>query len=850
MEVGSGSGGAVEQTRRSAAEPAGRNRAWVPVPASQARPPRVSWPVLERRRLLRWISRSVEEFPLTLVSAPAGSGKTVLAADWSARTGKDRPVAWVTVSERDEQPGVFWAHLRLALSLVGVLASDAAPPMFPDSTDVDVLSVALLQMVLPVVLVIDATDRLHGRVVFDQLARLMDNAGDRLRVLVTTRTEPPLPLHRYRVEGRVAELRGDELSLTRTEVAKVLAQHGLPTSRDVTDDVLRRTEGWAAGVRLAALRLSSYDDAVLDAAVLDGFASDYLREEVVDRLAPGDRDVLLRTSIVDELPPGLAPALTDRRDADDVIRSLSSGHVFVAPVRGRADAFRMHPLLRELMIAELDHAAPEAAGVLHRRAAEWFRAAGMLELAVSHAAAAEDWEHAASLVLDGPALGDLIVGTTAGAALVEHLSAMPERDSADVRLLRAVIALGEGELHRARSDLARSGEGADGRRTLLTAVVRTAWHDAAGRPDETLAVALEARSQLAAVTDEARPDLLMAAVMSAEGTAQLHVGDLDAACSALGAALEATADVDGPFRLRCLAELSLAEACRGRLSRALRLADAAEQQAAEQGVPAANRPAASELARAWVALERQELALAQRCLDRGVRLRRADADAWATMTALLRARLMRDRGDGSSARRLLGQTERPTGWLADHLDAEAFAVGLGRPGQEEPDPGSHGRPRRKPATPAHRVHSLLERADARCRAGASGSAKVDVARALTMAQSERLRRPFTHTSPRIRAMVRNDVSLYAKAGWLRPEQLGPAHARPTSPDPEPVPESLSERELEVLQHLSELLTTDEIAAAMFISVNTVRTHVRRILEKLDVSRRNEAVRRARDLGLV
>jgi LuxR family maltose regulon positive regulatory protein len=214
------------------------------------------------------------------------------------------------------------------------------------------------------------------------------------------------------------------------------------------------------------------------------------------------------------------------------------------------------------------------------------------------------------------------------------------------------------------------------------------------------------------------------------------------------------------------------------------------------------------------------------------------------MTTLLRARLMRDRGDATGARRLLERTGPMTGWLGDHVDAEAAALGvLGRPASAV-QPAI-------PDTPAQRVHTLLDRADARCRAGRLGSAKTDVARALAIAQTERLRRPFAHTSPRVRALVRNDPTLYAKAGWLRPEQLGAqSHASAITPKESPVREPLSTRELEVLRHLSSLLTTDEIAAEMFISVNTVRTHIRKVLQKLSVSRRNDAVRRARELGLV
>src|SRR5690349_8775277 len=119
----------------------------VPPPASQARPPRPRHRVVERKRLLRLITRSVEDVPLTLLCAPAGSGKTVLAADWAGRRGSGRrPVGWLTMTERDEQPGVFWAHLQLALVMVGALAADAVRPMFPDAADVDSMADQLLQL--------------------------------------------------------------------------------------------------------------------------------------------------------------------------------------------------------------------------------------------------------------------------------------------------------------------------------------------------------------------------------------------------------------------------------------------------------------------------------------------------------------------------------------------------------------------------------------------------------------------------------------------------------------------------------------------------------------------------------
>jgi LuxR family maltose regulon positive regulatory protein len=299
-----------------------------------------------------------------------------------------------------------------------------------------------------------------------------------------------------------------------------------------------------------------------------------------------------------------------------------------------------------------------------------------------------------------------------------------------------------------------------------------------------------------------------------------------------------------------LAELSLAEAGRGHLTRAIALAGAAEREAADRAASMATR-AAAELSRVWVALERQELAQAQRSLDQVQRLKEAlDDTMLRTVTVLLRARLMRDRGDPRGARRLLEQAAPSSGWLRAHLHAEATAVGGPGRAPEGASGWAPGGPT-KTAPSSVRVQGLLDSADARCVAGRAGSARIEVGRALALARKEQLRRPFAHTSPRIRAMVRNDPALIARAEWLRPAQLGgPQGGASTGTTPEALAGSLSQRELEVLRHLSALLTTDEIAAEMFISVNTVRTHVRRVLEKLSVSRRNEAVRRARELGLV
>ncbi len=821
--------------------------------AGRVRPPELPFSVIERKRLLDRVSLAVDDVPFTLISAPAGSGKTVLASAWARHRGRTR-AAWLTLTSRDEQPVVFWAHVRFALADSGAMCAEAEPLI---AADMDAVAEQLLQLDRPVVLVLDAADRLLHGTVFDQLGQLLDSTGGRLRVLMTTRVDPPMPLHLYRLEGTLAEIRLDELAFTGAEVRAALDLDDPMALDAMTKRVLDRTEGWAAGVRLAALALMADEDVT----ALEGLAADYLRAEVLDKLADSDRDFLVRTSLADEVTPGLGAVLAERADADELLRRLSHGNTFVLPVHGRPGSYRVHPLFREILSAQLARTPDAVIHDLRRRAAGWFGADGQLVPAVRHAAAIGDWASAAAFVISGLGVGDLMLPTPEGTALAGHLSAMPDLDSADVQLVRAALAVGQGDLEQAHTCLARCGApSASGDWSLSSAVVAARLSDRAGAAADALAAVHEARAGLAGLDrrPDARLQVLNALVSSAEGTAQLRAGDLDAACSALGDAVRSAAACGSDdLRLRCLATLALAEVCRGHLSRGQGLADSAERLAEQCAVAGTRRPTATHLAHAWVALERQDLVRAQRSLDRAGRLDETCDDAlMSSVSALLRARLMRDRGDAAGARGILENPDRQIGWLRRYVDAEAAGVGLlasvaelePRYHQAEPQPDS-SRHRHHVETRSQRVQELLERAQVQCVAGDVGAGRSEVAKALSLAQRERIRRPFAHVPAQIRAMIRNDHALRSHAGWLRPEQTA-TRRTPAANDPAPILEHLSQRELEVLRHLSALLTTEEIAAEMFISVNTVKTHVRKILVKLSVSRRNDAVRRAWELNLV
>ncbi len=845
--------------------------------------------LVERRRLLDMLSGAVGSAPLTVVCGPAGSGKTVLVSHWARSV---RPaLAWMTASERDSDLSAFWWHVRSALAEGGedggTVRMGAKGELFPvadRADDADLLADRLLRSGRTVVLVVDAAERLHGREVFDGLTALVDGADGLLRVVMTTRQEPPMPLHRYRLEGTVAELGRDDLAFTSPELTTLLALHDLDASEETIREILGRTVGWAAGARMAALAMQP-DGA---GSTLERFAADYLAAEVLDSVSEAEKDVLLRVAIVDEVSPDLAAALSGQRDADARLRDLERRNAFVQNVRSRPGHHRVHPLLRDLLATRRNATGDRRDVRLHRIASDWFGAAGQLVAAVDHAVSAGDWERAAAWTvrLDGPV--DLLLETFDGAALADRLRGMPAGGSPAISVVRAALALAHGDLDRARAHLAEvplhtdhaadlqptggsrpGGHGADDDRAgvqqpsvseaedrrLWAAILAAHLGERSGDDRAALESADRALTMLAA--DAERTDggvaALTALVTCSAGTAYAHAGRLDEASVALEGAVSA-ADGRDDLTLRCLSMLALAEACQGRLTRAQEVADSAEQVAARTGTTA--RPAALELAHAWVTLDRQDLARAAHALTRVTQSSNGtDPPLLQWVSLLLRVRLKRDHGDGVGARRLLQGIDSRVGWLRSAFDEEASAVGLlasvaelrtdrhaDAAGLHEPEPG--------PVVEAHQVTAMLESARIDWLRGDRRASRSAVAAALALAQGEQLRRPFTHASPEIRAMLRDDPELRSQANWLRPDHTTASEDRHRRRERAPVVEDLSERELEVLRHLSDLLTTEEIAAEMFISANTVRTHIRRILGKLSVSRRHEAVRRARELDLV
>ncbi|MGW0578776.1 AAA family ATPase, partial [Streptomyces sp. NPDC002920] len=410
---------------------------------------------LRRERLLSHLDQALRT-PLTMVNGAAGAGKTLLVAGWAEERADT--VAWFTAEAADQGPGMFWAYVLQALRAVGVrLPTELGGPA--DAGRVTRALLARLAAELsgrdgPVVLVVDEYDRVRDPEITEQLEFVLHHAGAGLRLVLVTRTEPLLPLHRYRAAGELTEIRGAELAFTPQEAAELLEAHGLRLPPHAVRALVERTRGWAAGLRLCALaaRDSPDPETYLKEFEADrSTVADFLLAEVLKQQPPEVQDLLLRISVLERFCPELADALTQRTDSGPVLAGLHRENAFVEDL-GHG-WYRLHPLFGEILRAHLRVGAPGLEPELHRRAARWLRRSGFLAETLGHAAAAGDWEFTAGALVDDLAIGQLFTGLRCD-DLAELFSRMgPRSDGPATYLVRAARELGRCDLERGLAHL-------------------------------------------------------------------------------------------------------------------------------------------------------------------------------------------------------------------------------------------------------------------------------------------------------------------------------------------------------------------------------------------------------------
>jgi len=888
--------GATARLPDTGRRPASRSPALL---ATKLAPPVPAHATVVRPRVLAQLTQEVQRYPLTLLSGPAGSGKTVLAASWRQGRAPASPVGWLTLDAYDDDPATFWSYVLGALADLGVPVSEnpglvTGEP--PPGWLIPRLAADLASSPRPVVLVVDDADHLTDRTVVAGLDLLIRNAAGRLRLVLCGRADPPLPLHRYRVDGTLGEIRGDQLAFTAEETRALLAAMGVPVTAEVAADLCGETQGWAVGLRLAAAPLKNGvppERLVTSLAHDDGSVAQYLFAEVLEGQPAAVRRVLLRTSVTPELWPDLVDRLCGRHNVRRVLAGLAHANAFVEESPGAPGGFRIHPLFREMLQGQLAYEDPAELAGLYRTCAAWCGENGHVSEAIGYSVAAEDWSSATRLLVDDLLVARLLAHGSDPAARSLH-ALPPTLRGPEAAVLRTAAAVVAG----------RAPAAAD-----LTAAER-AQEDRTGRPALRVSAALAALAARATGDEPAGPFLtrveaaaaLVDELPDADATARHEcaavLGDLrafatlrtDVPTAQLSAALRSAASAAqlagaGRLRARAMGNLALVEALEGHLSRAVQHAEEAEAFAAEEGAADADRDAAAATAHAWAHLRRYALVEAREWLGRA-RARSAGAgrDLVAPLVAVLQAQQFRLRHEYDQAEHVLRphlRERRLPRWVSEQVVSElvrlAVAHGEVADGLAILRDSSDGEPwsRRLRATvqllsgepakdgpvavqssgaPAEAVDAAVIRSCQLLDAGRVPAAVDELAAALELARPELMRWPFVDTPPQARRLLRTHQRLQSPSTWLNPSSgAQPRSVAAGSPAPAGGPEvvqDLSEREMEVLRYLAEMLSTAEIAATMYISVNTVRTHIRSILRKLAVSRRNQAVRKARERGLL
>jgi LuxR family maltose regulon positive regulatory protein len=869
-------------------------------------PGRPDW-IVRRTRIEQHITIGTAG-PLTVVTGPPGAGKTTAAASWAAAARG--PVAWVTLDRYDSRPGVFWSAVVEALRRAGVTFRSVIPAQGRGAEGhvfFRGLASDLAAQDPPVALVLDDFHLVAGTAVTDGLQYLMRNARRGLRVVVCSRTDPMLSLHQYRLAGELTEIRATELAFNTAEAGLLMEQHGITLPDEPLELLTELCEGWAAGLRMAALSIQEQPDPerfIKEFAAEDSAVAGYLAEEVLGSLPARTRDLLLKTSILDRVNAGIAGELAGEEQAATILEALAAANAFVEPLGN--GWYRYHALFAEVLRLKLRFKYPAQVADLHRRAARWYQANRQLPDAVRQAIAADDWPLAAQLVIDDLAIGALI-GAADHDPLGECLRRMP-RISAEagphLALAAAAIALcdvqhevGRAALAVADDLLIRIPADQELPSRLAAEMVRLEFARRAGDLGAATAsvATLEELAGLIPADTLARHPQIGGQLQAAQGVLRLWSGqrwpdhpgtdaaDLDDGPAAPGATQPDHAD--------CCGYLALLDALQGRLHAAERVGRA-PCLSREGSTEASRRPCgAAEVALALTHLERNELQQARDRLKRADTALRARPDKLAGATAHLAAACYHlAEGHAQGAAELISRARQgwsPPSWL-DHrltlLESRAFAATGDIPSAvaaaERAHPGASldaavtlaqawldgGEPQaaalaleRGPALTGEEPDGRrLDRwlVDARL-AYASGDrtrGRRSLEKALRLGQRERLRLPLALAAGWMRPVLRSDPELAeAHRHLLEPGRAGPDN-RAIQPAVEPatplIVERLSGREREVLGLLAGMLSTSEVADELYISVNTVKTHVKSIYRKLAATHRSEAVRRARQLQLI
>jgi LuxR family maltose regulon positive regulatory protein len=401
--------------------------------------------LIYRRELMAALNRAAQQ-RVTIISAPAGAGKTSLLRVWANQPGQDCRIAFMTVRPGQHDMQLFWLTMLGAVRAAAGAGEGGArlPPATPGSSGSEVADKVLSELEEsgdPFVLVIDDLHELSSPEAAGQLTALLTRLPAGVRAIVATRRDLPLHLHRLRLAGDLTEIRAAQLRFTEHETRQLLAGAGIALPEHLAATLHQRTEGWAAGLRLAVLSLAGHSDPerfVAEFSGSDRTVAEYLLAEMLERQPPEVQRLLLRTSVLDQVNGELADLLAGATGAERILLELEDANAFVVSLDPGRTWFRYHRMFGGLLRLELRRTMPADIAGLHQLAARWLAEHGHAADAIGHLQAAGDWDeaarmltdHALSLTLDGQA------GTVA--ALLRSFPARTGEDSPDLTLVRAI----------------------------------------------------------------------------------------------------------------------------------------------------------------------------------------------------------------------------------------------------------------------------------------------------------------------------------------------------------------------------------------------------------------------------
>lgn len=873
---------------------------------TKIRPPALPPGVVERPRLIERLS--TRSAPLICITAPAGFGKTVLVLDWLERG--DLPFAWLSLDRHDSDPGRLLTHLAEAVGGMEVDGADGAADAFR-SLARGVSAPALTRAreavadLGPAVLVVDDVHALESPAAAEVIASLAEPVIEGPRIVLLSRVDPPLPLGRLRLEGAVLELRERDLRFTTAEAEALLGSVVGGLDGGLAGRLGARTEGWAAGLRMAAIALSESDNAADFVESFDGghrYVTDYLLEEAVGRQDPAVQRFLMDTALLPRFTVDAAVAVTEDTDAPELLRQVEEANLFLFDL---GDGwYRYHQLFGELLGHRLRRLDPDRVALVHLRASRWFEGRGEIVEALEHAARAGSDPRLVELL---DAHGLALLGRSELAALGRWLGQVAEPRSHDAPLFLATLAW-----HRLLTERAPNlvpvldaleramgrADGYDDDRRRVAGVERDLLRAFSARLDGRLedAVELSDRALQSVPNDDA---LTRGRLLYNQARARSAQGRARDARELLEQAFEANLAVGNHYMVLTGMALSAhntfqltgCRAARDEIDTAMRMAGRRELDSLPAFTALLN-----ELGRVhWAADALEEADLA---LNRAREMRTAESLPEGLATALVyqarvaAARLQFDDARNALARAaalardrnvILLDTTLALEQIRLSLLAEAWGEGAPVAHIEVPGPETawttvvetrlglalvqalRGKER-------ERAHEVAKRLEEEAAPGERGSALLlarfglamlaegedrwdRLGRCLETAAVRGEIRPFLDVGEPARQLLQAGMerSLSGSARALARrvlERLAGLEGQASRTVPDELVEPLTDRELDTLEHLSGGLTNKAIAKAMFVSPETVKTHLKHIYGKLGVSSREQAVARARELGLL